>query len=495
LCCCSKEKADDGAGAAVEVRGCRNRGEKGEVGDDDDDAAAAAAAAVLAGMGAMMACVDTSGVGCLTARHFALFVDSASNQKECELGRLWVRLRAAAAQCPKLASEKQGQSKAGDHDSDGCHAYTDALLFRRFDPERNGTVTGEELKRGLKHLKGPQLPKGPSVGEGSGLKVLRAAFGAADTGLDPGPNGEVNYLRFGSWLSPVPLGVERLAKRAHKALKRALGSGYRHASEEDFQRLVPSEVSDAVAARRRGTTSAVQGGEGGVLVLDVEGLCAVLSGSAVGLGECTPSEARALLLRASATPARLEIGAAGLLCLAKNVPSKSSAAVPSSNHNSSSSAASHNSSSSLADAPSLGASGSDGVGVGAGSSSGRRSGGSTKHSSHRNDDGSREEYGGGGSKGGGQQHDVEERARRPQSASNRPQSGNRRTRQGHSGGREALAGEAKAAEAKAAEVVADEEAGEREDYARKESSRHRDGGKRKSKSSKNRLGPLDEPRS
>ena len=233
---------------------------------------------------AAMACLDTQGAGLVEAAGLAFFLREGP-----VLGPLWQRLRAAAEASPKLSCEG-----------------LDGQLFARYDRARVGLVGADELRRGLKHLKGLSPPL-----DGPALAALAAAFACPAEGSGEEPTGRrrrgslpasgpaVDYLRLVSWLNPVR--VDRAAKRASKALRAALAA----AGRPSPSKAAPGDVSASLGL-----------GSGQGLALGPEGLLHCLAEADPASGWAL-AEARALVLRCSGDPGRLVIDAEGLLRVAR----------------------------------------------------------------------------------------------------------------------------------------------------------------------------------
>ena len=130
------------------------------------------------------ACVDTEGVGTLALPALEAFLASRPGIPAGELGHIWCRIRSAAFESPKHNVE-----------------LLDAQLFRKYDKGGAGTISGNDLRRGLKHLKTMKPQLAPVA-----LATLRAHFGVAGGGgvvVDGGLDAPVDYLRLVSWLNPV----------------------------------------------------------------------------------------------------------------------------------------------------------------------------------------------------------------------------------------------------------------------------------------------------
>lgn len=136
----------------------------------------------------VMSAVDTTGRGQIGLADFAAFVDEVSSKPaHLELLSLWLRLRAGV----------DAQSKYTVHE-------LDRQLFWKYDKAFSGSISCEELKRGLKHLR-----LSPSLAPDE-LEVLSSRFQDHE--------GRIDYLRFVTWLAPS-LKFEKSGKRLGKAVK------------------------------------------------------------------------------------------------------------------------------------------------------------------------------------------------------------------------------------------------------------------------------------
>ena len=175
----------------------------------------------------------------------------------------------------------------------------DAQLFRKYDKGGAGTISGNDLRRGLKHLKTMKPQLAPVA-----LATLRAHFGVAGGGgvvVDGGLDAPVDYLRLVSWLA---VRLDKVAKRASKVLKAALSNG--GLSPSRAEALLSQDEKAAVATALDLEPSAL---------IDVQQLNSLLN----RLGAFTLADARSLVLRCSSSPSTLRIDVDGLLRIARNV--------------------------------------------------------------------------------------------------------------------------------------------------------------------------------
>ena len=124
------------------------------------------------------ACVDTAGVGTLSVESLSAYLSAQPQIPAGELGHIWCRIRSAAFESPKHEIELLDQ------------------LFQKYDKDKNGVISGNDMKRGFKHLKAMKPQLVPAA-----LESLRIHFAAAEGGVDA--DAPVDYIRLVSWLNPV----------------------------------------------------------------------------------------------------------------------------------------------------------------------------------------------------------------------------------------------------------------------------------------------------